>query len=297
MQMLNKVYQEPALFLGATFPNLPLTRYRLTFEAREELTMPAFAGPLWRSVLGPQLKDAGEVLFQHFYQKDVPPYIISTPLTDGDQLYKTRDFFGFELTLIGRANSVVSTVLECFDKAARIGLGKGKKQAHLVDVVTTWHPDGVDKRQTNSVESPAIPPMPSQVCIEFMTPVSLKMKRSKALVKAGNFQAFDFFDKLVRRVSTLMRDYTDQELNADFKHLKYLGERAGIKENFLEDCYMKRWSSRQQKDVPLDGMVGVISLDMPDIKELWPYLWLGQWTHVGKNAVMGCGAYHIFVDG
>jgi CRISPR/Cas system endoribonuclease Cas6 (RAMP superfamily) len=24
---------------------------------------------------------------------------------------------------------------------------------------------------------------------------------------------------------------------------------------------------------------------------LWPWLWLGQWLHIGKNATMGMGGY------
>ena len=30
-----------------------------------------------------------------------------------------------------------------------------------------------------------------------------------------------------------------------------------------------------------------------DLAEFWPYLWLGQWTHVGKGTSMGMGAYTI----
>jgi CRISPR/Cas system endoribonuclease Cas6 (RAMP superfamily) len=26
---------------------------------------------------------------------------------------------------------------------------------------------------------------------------------------------------------------------------------------------------------------------------LWPWLWLGQWLHVGKNATMGMGGYAL----
>jgi CRISPR/Cas system endoribonuclease Cas6 (RAMP superfamily) len=32
---------------------------------------------------------------------------------------------------------------------------------------------------------------------------------------------------------------------------------------------------------------------MNDLEDYWPYLWLGQWTHVGKGTSMGMGAYTI----
>ena len=30
-----------------------------------------------------------------------------------------------------------------------------------------------------------------------------------------------------------------------------------------------------------------------DLSRLFPWLWLGQWLHVGKNATMGMGRYEI----
>ena len=37
------------------------------------------------------------------------------------------------------------------------------------------------------------------------------------------------------------------------------------------------------------GLVGEVALDGPSLPELWPALWLGQWTHVGKGTAFGLG--------
>lgn len=57
-----------------------------------------------------------------------------------------------------------------------------------------------------------------------------------------------------------------------------------------------RYSSRQQQEMTLGGVLGrwTLQFDTPaTLAALWPWLWLGQWLHVGKNATMGMGAYTL----
>jgi hypothetical protein len=43
----------------------------------------------------------------------------------------------------------------------------------------------------------------------------------------------------------------------------------------------------------MGGLIGSVQMDMQGLEDFWPYLWLGQWTHVGKGTSMGMGAYSI----
>ena len=43
----------------------------------------------------------------------------------------------------------------------------------------------------------------------------------------------------------------------------------------------------------MGGLVGSVELGMEGLDDFWSYLWLGQWTHVGKGTSMGMGAYTI----
>ncbi|GAB4403115.1 MAG: hypothetical protein OHK0048_21670 [Rhodoferax sp.] len=56
-----------------------------------------------------------------------------------------------------------------------------------------------------------------------------------------------------------------------------------------------RYSSRQQQEMTLGGVLGRWTLHgTPDaLAQIHPWLWLGQWLHVGKNATMGLGAYTL----
>ena len=53
-----------------------------------------------------------------------------------------------------------------------------------------------------------------------------------------------------------------------------------------------RYSSRQQQEMTLGGADGHWTLE-GDLAPLLPWLWLGQWLHVGKNATMGMGGYAL----
>ncbi|UYV19473.1 CRISPR system precrRNA processing endoribonuclease RAMP protein Cas6 [Halomonas qaidamensis] len=59
----------------------------------------------------------------------------------------------------------------------------------------------------------------------------------------------------------------------------------------------QRWarhSNRQQKAMRLDGVTGELTLH-GRLEAWWPWLWLGQYTHVGKNTSFGVGQHHLSV--
>ena len=45
----------------------------------------------------------------------------------------------------------------------------------------------------------------------------------------------------------------------------------------------------------LGGLVGEWRL-RGDLTPFMPWLWLGQWLHVGKNATMGLGKFALVMD-
>ena len=56
-----------------------------------------------------------------------------------------------------------------------------------------------------------------------------------------------------------------------------------------------RFSSRQKQEMTLGGVIREWSL-RGDLVPFLPWLWLGQWLHVGKNATMGMGKYSLVRD-
>jgi CRISPR/Cas system endoribonuclease Cas6 (RAMP superfamily) len=54
-----------------------------------------------------------------------------------------------------------------------------------------------------------------------------------------------------------------------------------------------RWSGAQRRELDMTGIIGSFVLDLSGAEALFPYLWLGQWVHAGKGAVMGMGAIRL----
>jgi hypothetical protein len=55
----------------------------------------------------------------------------------------------------------------------------------------------------------------------------------------------------------------------------------------------ERYSSRQKQKLRMGGLTGAVDLDGSQLADLWPYIWLGQWTHAGKGTSMGLGRFEI----
>ncbi|MBF0142739.1 MAG: CRISPR system precrRNA processing endoribonuclease RAMP protein Cas6 [Magnetococcales bacterium] len=53
-----------------------------------------------------------------------------------------------------------------------------------------------------------------------------------------------------------------------------------------------RRSGRQRQLMALGGVVGRWTLSGP-LEAFWPFLYLGEWLHVGKNATFGLGGYRL----
>jgi CRISPR/Cas system endoribonuclease Cas6 (RAMP superfamily) len=65
------------------------------------------------------------------------------------------------------------------------------------------------------------------------------------------------------------------------------------REPMLAEADQRRWSAQQKQALDMGGVIGSFVLDMTGRAALFPYLWLGQWVHAGKGAVMGMGAIRV----
>ena len=87
--------------------------------------------------------------------------------------------------------------------------------------------------------------------------------------------------------------HTDQALEIDFADLTAQAKTVQFSDQKLKWYDWTRYSSRQQTEMIMGGLIGSLILDMQGLQAFWPYLWLGQWTHLGKATSMGMGAYTI----
>jgi hypothetical protein len=99
---------------------------------------------------------------------------------------------------------------------------------------------------------------------------------------------------LLRRITLLAEFHADQpslvaDVSSLVRHAETLHHQPAL---HWQDW--SRYSSRQQREMTLGGAVGRWQLE-GELGPLLPWLTLGQWLHVGKNATMGMGGYRLTV--
>jgi len=119
------------------------------------------------------------------------------------------------------------------------------------------------------------------------------VRRENDLIEPERLGFDEFVAALLRRLALLSRFHTEQAWRLDHAGLAGLAREAVVAERRLSWQDWARYSTRQQKRIPMGGVVGEYFVETRGLEPLWPLLWLGQWTHAGKGAVMGLGRYEV----
>jgi hypothetical protein len=98
--------------------------------------------------------------------------------------------------------------------------------------------------------------------------------------------------RLRDRINALSYFYCGEGLDIDFKAF---GEQADKIKTVVDSTHWvesSRYSRRREVSHDLSGFVGDVSFE-GDLAPFIPYLKLGEYVHVGKNAVFGNGWFEI----
>lgn len=310
----------------SAIPLLSLGRYRLHYHAATPIHIREFPGSAWRGALGHALKQAACVtrnkdcpscllyrscayawIFEtppppdttkmRRYTQAPHPFILEAPQTAEPPHEQTDYTLG--LSLIGHAHRHLGLMIHALQRAASDSRGVAHNQMdlHRVEQETApgsgqWQPvyQAGGQLTAHAITDTPIPPVPNGIAIDLLTP--LRIKRNEHLVRPDNFHFADLFATLLRRISMLTYFHTDTPLETDFAAL--------IAQAHAIPCHaelrwqeQERYSSRQQAEMKLGGLIGRIEIKGSDLAPYWPYLWLGQWAHAGSNTTMGLGHYCI----
>ncbi len=303
--------------------SLPLARYRFDFTVASPLFLPAYAGSTLRGAFGGALRAAScmtkqasceacpliatcpyAVIFEtrppaegHALQKfsHVPhPYVIEPPPW-GARDYAPGETLSFHLVLAGRALDQLALVIWALVKAFKRGVGKGDGTARLVRVVHCGATETIvlDGPEGSLLEHDAAvlpaPTFENVVTLAFDTPLRLQSDGRRA--SADEFTPRRLLMALVRRIALIREFHGAGPLALDFAALARQAEALGGNKNLVWRDWT-RYSSRQQKKMTLGGVVGEWTLS-GDLAPFLPFLHLGQWLHVGKEATFGMGGYRL----
>lgn len=309
----------------ARITTFPLARYRFEWRATSTMRMPDYAGSMLRGAFGHALRQLACMTKQkecdgcpliascpypaifalvppaaHSLQKfsQIPvPYIIEPPEWGASQLAE-GELFSFHIVLVGRAMKELPLIILAWRRALARGVGPGDGTAELVRVLHCGH---AQETAIYSPESGAIDPHPQEidvspagaaperVSLQFSTP--LRLQRNGNALAPHKLDARTLLMALVRRTSLLSEFHSDRPLVSDFSFLLQACS-AVHDEKHLVWRDWTRYSSRQQQKMALGGVVGQWQLD-GNLTPFLPFLHLGQWLHVGKEAAFGLGQYTL----
>lgn len=305
---------------------LPIGRYRALFRACAPVRLPAFAGSVWRGAFGHALKRTLCVTrlpvcadcalwrscgYAYVFETPPPaqsakmrkypaaphPFVLHLDLHGGELAPGAPYALGF--TLIGRGAQHLPHIIHALERAGAAGIGQGRGKLAL-ERIDQFDPDGADwtsiYRPGQSCEpraaiTPAIPAAPDQVRVILQTP--LRLKREAGIVGVKDFTFGALFSNLLRRISMLTYFHTDTPLETDFAGLTRAARETRHRHAQLRWFDWSRYSSRQQREMTLGGLLGGFTLDGASIEPFWPYLWLGQYLHAGAVTSMGLGRYRL----
>ncbi len=245
---------------------------------------------------------------------DVPrPYTLEPPLARLG-CYQPGEPFVFGLTMFARALALFPYVIVAARRMEQEGIGRQTPDARgewhkgrfaIARVVAqnplTGEQQVVHQRGQDLVAVPAVPITHEQVLaraakfadrqhltIRFLTPTRL--------VDDGHplhrplFRPL--FQRLLERLSSLWEEYGGQELPIDYTDLMARAAVVRLVDDETTWLTVRGYSTRQRAPKQLDGFVGRATYEGA-FGPLLPWLVWGEQTHVGKDAVKGCGLYRV----
>ena len=302
----------------------PVQRFRLRFEAEKPYWVSGYRGSAWRGLFGHALKklvcitrerECGPCLVR---ASCVYPYVFETEAGQGEGGPKSVDQAPHpyvlapeaawerrlvrgetvEVTLLGQGTAQWAYVLHALRQGAERGIGAERVPLRLVSAEQETAEGGWRRAMSGEGVllawrgwTPQAPAMPGRVRVKLETPV--RVRREQDLVEPERMGFDEFVAAVLRRLALLSRFHTGEAWRLDHAGLREAARGARVLGQELEWQDWARYSSRQQKKVPMGGVVGSYEVEMEGLEELWPLLWLGQWTHAGKGAVMGLGRYRV----
>lgn len=293
---------------------------RLTFEPTAEVRLPRYPGHLWRSALGERLRrDAcitgaeqctgcivrHRCAYGRLYEpvpgpaatglaarfRDLPrPYILSPRHWGGR--YGAGQPLELDVILLDGGIAEWPALQRAAER-----LNLYRTPLRLVDIQMLASPRNnapVDDGTTDhSGFEPTPPPCPERARVYLEHP--LRLRRDNRTVDTQDLTPGLFIGTLLRRLSSFY-EAAGRPPPADFAGLtEYARQALRFQDAQLAWFDTERQSARQGRTVPMGGLLGSITL-AGELEPVWPALWAGQWTHVGKGAVMGLGRYHLEPD-
>jgi len=239
--------------------------------------------------------------------RDIPrPFVIKPPL-ETKETYLPGERLSFDVVLVGKIKDYLPYFIVTFKELSQAGLGRNRAP---VDLAAVEHIDldgasvPVYTRENNLVRPPSSSISWADLCesnganngaakvtritLRFLTPTLL---RADGIVSRR--PSFGPLAKRLRdRINALSYFYCGAGLDIDFKAFGETADKIVTTTDSTRWVESSRYSRRREVSHDLSGFVGEVTFEGA-LGMFLPYLKLGEYLHVGKNAVFGNGWYEI----
>ena len=298
-------------------------RYRFTARMTSQMRWPEMPGALLRSVLGLALRGLSCITgasecrgcgvrrscsYSLIFDLPTPlgkglqpasnipnPYVIEPGIAPGSAT-SAGELVQFNIVLVGSALRQLGLVIRAVSVALQQGLGQDRVRADLLQVdvhaeegwIAVWRKGDVQVAgHPTAIQLPS-GPAPGSVVMRFLTP--LRLQQQGMPLGADALTPRKLLGDLLRRTTMLFEAHDEQQFPAQAVGGILEDAAALVGKPDMRWVEQSRYSSRQGREMALGGLVGQWRLE-GELGRVYPWLWLGQWLHLGKNATMGNGRY------
>ena len=237
------------------------------------------------------------------YTKVPPPYVIEPP---SDTAFQAGDNLNMDLVLVGRSTELLPYFIMALQRAGESGITSRKSRLRLVTVEGLLPESGSWKTIYDTSRDELEDDIPfiradtfrfvSEPIADLSTNTELTaiLETMTRLKFRGQYVTRVEFPVLLRailrRITMLSECYCDGE----FAFPDDLLDRASeviIQEDHTQWYDWHRYSSRQNREMPLGGVIGSVRYLVPSdyLASVMPYLTLAHYIHAGKNTSFGLG--------
>jgi len=287
---------------------LEIAGFEFRFAARAPMRLPGYTGSACRGGFGRALRRAACVTGWSvcpgcpLLADCAYPYIFETPAGPDAGILADYERVPNPFVLAPAWHDAASLAAGDAVTMRLVLIGRAIEHSALARqavIETAWHGIGPDRGPLDLVSAEPIAPPPAAACpdrvtIELLSP--LRLVEKGRLVGPDALRPRSLLLALLRRVSLLAQRHGPAPLDLDYRALKALAEATEFEDTSVRWTEWRRFSGRQQRLLPMGGLLGALSLPLRGLEPFWPLLSLAPWVHVGKGATMGLGAVRIIAS-
>ncbi|HEY9159918.1 MAG TPA: CRISPR system precrRNA processing endoribonuclease RAMP protein Cas6 [Desulfomonilia bacterium] len=234
--------------------------------------------------------------------------MIEAPITKKTHWTK-GELFDFDIILLGKANEYLPYFVYAIEQMGQTGIGKMidgfRSTFNLVSVkanrkliysgkerklVKGSFTKNISAGRFAKIKESEI----SGITVVLQTPLRLKFENN---LKRAELPFHVLIRACLRRISTLFETYGKGEPALDYKGLISLAETVRTVHSDLSWHDWRRYSSRQDQEMLMGGLVGNIIYEGNVLNNFLPILKFCETVHIGKQTSFGLGKFELFFEG